>query len=101
MENKFYITEYWQSLDLLQAGLSRDTCDFVYERIDGAPRPRPRRKEDFFSYEIVPAWSIGQMWQILNDAGLTYDYSTEMSPQAVINSLVEALKNYARQNIIE
>lgn len=97
MESNLYITSYWQSLDLMQAKLDKDTADFVLERIEGAPRPRLRKPDDRFCYNIVPAWSLGRMWQILHDAGQTYDYSTDMSPQDVVDSLFYALKNYAKQ----
>ena len=95
MENKFYITTYWQSLDMLQSKVDRKTCDFIYERYDGAPHPRPRKDTDEFSSKIIPAWSIGRMWEMLYEQHLPFEYCTDMSPQDVINSLVDTLRRHA------
>lgn len=117
MENKFYITTYWQSLDLLQAGLDRDTADFVYERNyemvavedeDGeiayyAPiltdgyHPRLRRDIDVFCTDLVPAWSIGRLLEIMADLELDYEYSTIEPIDSIINSMINAIIAKKRQ----
>lgn len=95
MENKFYITTYWQSLDLMQAKFDKNTADYVYVRYDGVPHPRLRTKEDYFNATIIPAWSITKLWELFYKAKMTYEYSTDMTPQEVLNSMVQTAIYYA------
>lgn len=101
-----YITEFWQSLKLLQAGLDRETADYVYQRSmevsqpggeDGAQHfepvytPRPRRDGDAFTTDVIPAWSLGRIWDLFTERGWHYDFSTATPAGEVINLLVDAL----------
>lgn len=107
MESNLYITSYWQSLDLMQAGLKRDTADFVYERnyemvavededgeiayyepkLTDGYSPRPRRDIDVFSTDVIPAWSMGRLWQIVGKLVQFYFDETD-SPDDIIGTLV-------------
>ena len=95
-KNKFYITTYWQSLDLLQARLDRNTADFVYVRYDGVPHPRPRTDKDEFDASIIPAWSLGRLWELMYKFGLVFEYATDCDPDSVILSLIEAISYYSK-----
>jgi len=86
-----YITLYWQSLDLMQAGMDSDTADYVYVRIDGAPRPRPRTDADRFPANLIPAWSFGRLWDIFVEKGWTFDYTTNVPAADVMRLMVETL----------
>lgn len=121
MDTGFHITTYWQSLDLMQAGLDRDTCDFVYQRnykmvavesergdvvyyepelMDGY-FPRLRKDIDEFNTDLVPAWSMGRLWQLMYESNVTYDYSTNECVEKVIESLVHTVGRLAKHKQIK
>lgn len=86
-----YTTDYWQSLELLQAGLRRDTADYMFlfedPNSDVVPCDIPTLRA------FIPSWSFCKLWEIIKAHGLSYEFSTDMEPNEVIRILIEAVKN--------
>ena len=114
-----YTTDYMQSLELLQAGLDRETADYVHEQnyeivktedgMGGAMaferdgfHVRPRMDDDLFSASIIPAWSMPRLWELLHKAGIYfYEYSTNDAVEHVMESLVYAVERSARKGFLK
>lgn len=102
-------TTYWQSLELLQAKLDRDTCDFVWKRNydmvydfnEGAYLPVTqdgyhlciRRDVDQFSTDVVPAWSLDRLWEIVSKFA-SFSFEETDSPESIIEALIILYKEY-------
>lgn len=42
--------------------------------------------------EISPAWSLSALWGILNSFGMIYDFPTTLSPEELIEKMVEIIE---------
>ena len=89
------ITTSWQSLDLMQAGMDKQTADYVYSRFhccdEGFTIPRPRTDYDYFCTDVIPAWSMGRLWDFFLENGWTYEFATNLTSTEVIQKLVEGI----------
>lgn len=87
-----------QSLELLEAGLDRNTADYQYDDVDGTNVLCEKDEES----PVVPAWSFGRLWDILHDSGqMFYEYPTTLSADQVLDSLVEAVKRAVKTGRIK
>ena len=87
------VTSFWQSLELLQAKLDRDTADFYYDDYknlhylgDTAFCDHPGKITD------VPAWSLGKLWSVVGKVA-KFDFGEMDSLETIIESLIELYKD--------
>lgn len=87
------ITSFWQSLELLQAELDRDTADFYY---DDNKQLHPLGETAFCDHPgkvtDVPAWSLGRLWEIVGNI-TKFDFDETDSPDKIIETLIELYKS--------
>ena len=89
---KKYITTFWQSLDLLQAGMNRDTADYYYDGDKNAHYLDGTAITDHAGPATdVPAWSMGRLWDFCLENGWTYEFATNLTSTEVIQKLVEGI----------
>jgi hypothetical protein len=94
-----YTTDYFESLELIEAGLDRETADFYFPAgckesvvpIDGTPLTTE-----------VRSWSIMRLWDLLHKAGIYfYQYDTGDTPEHIMGSLVYAVERAVRKGGIK
>ena len=80
-----HLTNYFQSLRLVTAGVPSDSADYFYAKETKLPKVR--------EFTSVPCWSIGTLWQILHQCDGTYEFDTELSTEELIEEMVKAIEN--------
>ncbi len=94
-----YVTDRWQSLDMLQAGVDRNTADYYMDSHGFVHYLDGKKITDKHATEI-PVWSFGRMWSMMNNVGVSYEYCTVESLGSVMCSMVDALCSLAKQKRI-
>ena len=86
------LTDYFQSLELVKAGVPRDTADYFFQK-DCKYNNTKKRYEPAFPY--VPCWSIGALWEFLHGQApdRVFSFDTEMSSSGLVEALVTATCN--------
>lgn len=85
------LTDYFQSLELLEAGVPRESADYYFRK--GTKHSLVEKHyEPEFPY--VPCWSIGALWDYLyaHNCDMMFSFDTEQSTEEVIEGLVKAAK---------
>lgn len=70
-------TSIVQSLRLLDAGVPKESADLIAFNAK--------------SMNSVPAWSLSALWQIIHEAGEIYEFSTDIQPEELIETLVTTI----------
>lgn len=82
------LTDYFQSLELVSAGIPIETADYYY------------RKGRMYSYEekheeppfpYIPCWSIAALWDLLHERDSVYEFATDLSSNGLVDELVKVL----------
>ena len=79
-------TDYFQSLELMQAGVPRESADlFFYDE---------KKEDKVLEITSVPCWSIGALWQYLyeHNCDMAFTFDTEQSTEELMDGLVKAAK---------
>ena len=84
------LTDYFQSLELVKAGVPKETADYFFHK-DCIYTESEKRQEPAFPY--VPCWSIGALWEYFHDTGRVYDFGTDMSSSELLDAMVSAIVN--------
>lgn len=84
------VTNFWQSLELKQAGLDWRTADFYY---DGLGKLHYPEKPGVSGPGVVPAWSLGQLWICVGKVA-TFSFQETDSPNYIIEKLIYLYKEY-------
>ena len=58
------VTNYFQSCELLKAGLPKESADYFYYK-DSEFNKNKKRQEPTFPY--VPCWSVAALWEFLHE----------------------------------
>lgn len=90
------VTSYWQSLELLQVKLDRETADFYYvDTPSGRKALRWREEEIVFPLTAseIPSWSLSALWDIVHDLDKTYEFDTNLSARELLDTLVETIRS--------
>jgi len=75
------VTTIEQAKRLIAAGIDTDTADYTLV------------ESDYDNSSKTPAWSMSQLWDILNKAGIHYyEYQTGNPIEEVMESLVAAVE---------
>lgn len=100
-----YTTDYDQSLELLNAGLDRETADYYFKDTQSGRKALEWRGEDIvfpLTAQEVPSWSLAKLWELLNKTGIYYyEYSTGDDLEHVMQSLIYAIERAARKGKIK
>ena len=87
------ITDYFQALELLEAGVPRESADYVFvNALDGEYHQYP--KGIVPDITAVPCWSIGALWEYLyeHSCDMAFTFDTEQTTEEVMDGLVKAAK---------
>ena len=88
------LTDYFQSLEMLQAGIPRETADYFFHKGNEYLNSR-KRYEPAFPY--VPCWSVGAIWEYLHDNSKeVFSFDTDSSTESLVEELVRAACMVAR-----
>ena len=84
------LTDYFQSLELVQAGVPRETADYFFQK-DCLYTNTKKRYEPAFPY--VPCWSIGALWEILHERApkKVYAFDTGLSTRELVEAIVNSI----------
>ena len=81
------LTDYFQSLELVKAGVPAESSDYFFHQDKTLDKDKisPR-------FPYVPCWSIGALWQYLYDhnCDVAFSYDTEQTLDELIQGLVNA-----------
>lgn len=95
------VTSYWQSLELLQVELDRETADFYYvDTPSGRKSLRWRGEEAVFCLTAseIPAWSLSALWNIIHGLDKTYEYPTALTAAEVMESIIATIIHRFHEN---
>lgn len=93
-------TSIVQSLRLLDAGVPKESADMMWvvpetfdSGFDGEDEntpdpPASLKLQRYGRYCDTPAWSLSALWQMIHEAGVIYEFSTDTGPDELIESLV-------------
>ena len=83
------VTNYFQSCELLKAGLPKESADYFYFK-DSEFNKNKKRQEPAFPY--VPCWSVAALWQYLyeHNCDMAFTFDTEQSTYELVEGLVNA-----------
>lgn len=89
------LTDYFQSLELMQAGVPRESADYYFSK-DCQYNSKHKRQEPAFPY--VPCWSIGALWEFIFSYGgkRVFVFDTSSSSAELIDAMVQAACQLAR-----
>lgn len=91
------LTDYFQSLELVEAGVPRDTADYYFHK-DCMYNSSEKRFEPPFPY--TPCWSVAALWEYIfsnsGDGDIVYEFSTELSSSELVDALVDAACRVAK-----
>ena len=84
------LTDYFQSLGLLESGVPRESSDYFFASFQKSTPFTKGECEPTFPY--IPCWSIGALWQYLyeHNCDITFTFDTEQSSEELIEGLVNA-----------
>lgn len=85
-----HLTDYWQAVRLVTAGVPKESADYFFSKSGMQGNWRMTQTEPEFPY--VPCWSLSNLWSLLHDGGKTYEFSTDMSTEELIEAMVNALE---------
>lgn len=80
------LTNYFQSLELVAAGLPGETADYIYHKGNEYDANR-KRYEPAFPH--IPCWSAGALWEYIH--GFAPDRVCEFDTSLSADQLMEAL----------
>ena len=84
------LTDYFQSLELVKAGVPKETADYFFVNDTPAPVGSVVCQPEF---PFVPCWSIGALWHWLNEnCEDVYVFDTRLSTEELIEGLVRVCK---------
>lgn len=85
-------TSFVQSSQLLAAGIDPKSADMYWGHVDFGGRFQitllPANPHLDINSTISPAWSLSALWQMIHEAGVIYEFSTDTGPDELIESLV-------------
>ena len=84
-----HLTDYWQAVRLVSAGVPKESADYYFSKHGMDGDWKMTRTEPEFPY--VPCWSLSNLWSLLHDAATTYEFSTEMSADVLVEAMVNAI----------
>jgi len=89
------LTDYFQSLELVKAGVPKETADYFFVNDTPAPVGSAMCQPEF---PFVPCWSIGALWGFLNTTCEdVFEFDTSQSPEELIEGLVRAVCNAMKE----
>ena len=91
------LTDYYQSLRLMSAGVPRESADYFF--VDDVPASIGSQMCKL-PYPHIPCWSIGALWEYIfsNCGDIVYQFDTEMSSSELMDALIETARSLAAQN---
>ena len=80
-----------QSGRLLTAGVPMDSADMQYNAIPTRNGPSIQLFVGEATPNGLPAWSLSALWQMVHELDKTYEFSTELSADELIETLVRTI----------
>jgi len=82
-------TNIEQSRRLIAAGVPMDSADMCwYKAANGLFFLAVRGETPFWEHD---AWSLSALWQMIHEAGEVYEFSTDIQPEELIETLVTTI----------
>ena len=83
------LTDYFQSCELVKAGVPKESADYFFHK-DCIYTESEKRYEPTFPY--TPCWSIAALWQYLyeHNCDMAFSFDTEQSTEDLVEGLVNA-----------
>ena len=83
------LTDYFQSAELVKAGVPRETADFFFQK-DSEYLNAKKRYEPTFPY--MPCWSIAALWEYVyeHNGDIVFTFETDQDLDELVQGLVNA-----------
>ena len=82
------LTDYFQSLELIKAGVPKESADYYFVNDTPAPVGSAMCQPEF---PFVPCWSACALWDFLNtNCEDVYSFDTRLSTEELMDGLVKA-----------
>ena len=83
-------TSIEQSRRLLDAGMPVESADMHWFGINDVASELVVGEPFLLDVEY-PAWSLSALWQMIHEAGEVYEFSTDIQPEELIETLVATI----------